>query len=170
MPGSKLPKVLFGVVAFLSIAEAAHDFSSLPDRLASHFTGSGLPNNWIEKPDFFLLYSGLVVLAAAISFLSAPLIAITPTWAFNLPNKQYWLSSDHRENTLLYLDRYFAWSGLILLIFEVFTMHLVFEANLQPAPELPTTFVFSLLAAFVLFTASSTIRLVRRFSNLPAEG
>ena len=167
MRDSRLPKTLFAAFILAALAEAIRDFSLLPDRLASHFTASGFPNNWLEKPQFFALYAGLLLLATAITFLSPTLISITPTWAVNLPNKQYWLSPAHREDTLLYLDRYFAWSGLLLLIFEVCTMHLVFQANLQAVPDLPAGTVFSLLAVFILLSAGSTITLVRHFSRSP---
>ena len=92
MSGTRIPRGLFVAIVLASIAQCVHDFPLLPDRLASHFAASGMPNGWMSKQQFFIIYAVVLVPALVIEFWVSHRIANKPNAKLNLPNKEYWLA------------------------------------------------------------------------------
>ena len=68
MSDTQLPKSIFFAIILVALAQGAYNFSLLPDRLASHFSASGVPNGWMTKPAFFIVYVAMVLIAAVPSY------------------------------------------------------------------------------------------------------
>jgi uncharacterized membrane protein len=164
MSGTRLPRALFFGVALTAIAQCAHDFPLLPDRLASHFGASGMPNGWMMKTQFLALYSVVLVPALAIEFWVSHRIAKKPDARLNLPNREYWLAPERRAETFAYFETFFAWYGCIFLFVVVFAMGLAMRANFDSPPQLPTGPIVADIAAFVLYNVVAVIAMFRRFS------
>lgn len=77
--------------------------SQLPERVATHFNGSGEPNGWMSRSAHqeFMLIFGLafpmviVLLCYASRFLPRGLV--------NIPHREYWLAPERRAETSNYL-------------------------------------------------------------------
>ena len=69
MSGTRIPRVLFFVIVLAAIAQCVHDFPLLPDRLASHFGASGMPNGWMTKSQFFITFAIVLLPALFVEFL-----------------------------------------------------------------------------------------------------
>ena len=136
---------------------------SLPDMVGSHFGTSGLASAWQTKVAFFSVELAIIVLAAIISFGVPRLIAAMPASAINLPNKDFWLSPERREETFSFLRMQMAWFGCALLAFLLFVMELVFRANLQTPPRLNNAAFVPALVAFIAFSTAWTVRFVVHF-------
>jgi hypothetical protein len=136
----------------------------LPDRVASHFAASGIPNGWMTKSQFLMVYAVLILVAAAIEFWVPRSIANKSDARLNLPNKDYWLAPERRDETFAYFNGFFAWYGCVFLFVEVFAMGLAMRANFDTPPQLPTRPIVSDIAGFVLFNAVAVIATFRRFS------
>ena len=165
MSGTRIPKGLFFVIVLAAIAQCVHDFPLLPDRLASHFGASGIPNGWMAKPQFFMVYAAMILPAAALEFWVSPRIANKPDARLNLPNKEYWLAPERRAETFAYFDSFFAWYGCAFLFVEVFAMGLAMRANFDTPPQLQTGPIVSVIAGFVLLNIVAVIAMLRRFSK-----
>jgi uncharacterized membrane protein len=165
MSGTGIAKGLFFVTVLAAIAQCVHDFPLLPDRLASHFAASGMPNGWMTKQQFFITYALVLVPAFLVEFWVSHRIANKPDAKLRLPNKEYWLAPERRAETFAYFDSLFAWYGCALLLVEVFAMGLAMRANFDTPPQLPTGPIVSVIAGFVLFNIAAMIAMYRRFST-----
>jgi uncharacterized membrane protein len=165
MSGTRIPRVLFVVIVLLAIAQCVHDYPLLPDRLASHFGASGMPNGWMTKSQFFITFAVVLLPALAVEFWVSHRIANQPDAKLRLPNKEYWLASERRAETFAYFDSFFAWYGCAFLFVEVFAMDLAMRANFDTPPQLPTGPIVSVIAGFVLYNVAAVIAMLRRFST-----
>ena len=165
MPGTRLPRILFFAIVLAAIAQCVHDFPLLPERLASHFNASGMPNGWMTKTQFIYLYAVVLVPALAIEFWVPNRIANKPVSKLNLPNKEFWLAPERRTETFAFFDSFFAWYGCVFLFVMVFAMGLAMRANFDSPPHLPTGPIVSDIAGFVLFNVAALIAMFRRFSS-----
>ena len=165
MSGTRIPRVLFFAIVLAAIAQCVHDFPLLPDRLASHFGASGIPNGWMTKSQFFITFAIVLLPALAVEFWVSHRIAKNPDDRLKLPNKEYWLAPERRAETFAYFDSFFAWYGCAFLFVEVFAMGLAMRANFDTPPQLPTGPIVSDLVGFVLFNVVAVIAMLRRFST-----
>ena len=165
MSATRIPNGLFLAIVLATIVQCLHDFPLLPDRLASHFAASGMPNGWMTKTQFMAMYGVVLLPALAIEFWVARKIANQPDARINLPNKEYWLAAERRTETFAYFDRFCAWYGCAFLFVEVFAMGLALRANFDSPPRLPTGPIVSLIVGFVLFNVAAILGLLRRFSR-----
>ena len=86
MSGTHIPRGLFFAIVLGTIAQCVHDFPLLPDRLASHFAASGMPNGWMTKTQFLGMYGVVLMPALAIEFWVSHRIANKPAARLNLPD------------------------------------------------------------------------------------
>ncbi len=89
MSGSRLPRTIFFAIIAIAIAQSIYNFPQLPDRLASHFNAYGVPNGWMPKQAFFIVYGVMILVAAIPEFFVPFSIAHTSNARVNLPNKDY---------------------------------------------------------------------------------
>jgi len=164
MSGIRIPNGLFFAIVLATIAQCVHDFPLLPDRLASHFAASGIPNGWMTKTQFMVMYGVVLLSALAIEFWVSHRISNKPDAKLNLPNKEYWLAPERRAETFAYFDSFFAWYGCVFLFVVAFAMGLAMRANFDAPPRLPTGPIISDIAEFVLFNVAAVIAMLRRFS------
>jgi uncharacterized membrane protein len=164
LSGTRIPRILFFAIALLAMAQCIHDYPLLPDRLASHFGASGIPNGWMTKSQFFITFAIILLPALAVEFWVSHQIAKKSDAKLRLPNKEYWLAPERRTETFAYFDRFFAWYGCAFLFVEVFAMGLAMRANFDTPPQLPTGTIVSDIAGFVLFNVAAVIAMFRRFS------
>ena len=87
--------LLLGLV-FVSLVEAARQWSSAPSVVPSHFDAAGRPNAWTSRDGFFALQVG-VTLGIGVLFIGMTrLLKSIPLSLINLPNKRYWLAPERR--------------------------------------------------------------------------
>lgn len=164
MSSTRLANSLFFAIAVVAVAQCVHDFPLLPERVASHFGPSGMPNGWMTKSQFLTIYAVMILPALAVEFWVARRIAKTPGARINLPNKEYWMAPERRASTVAYFESFFAWYGCAFLLLLVFVMGLALRANLAPSPQLPTGPTVVALGAFVLFNIAAIVAMYHRFS------
>jgi uncharacterized membrane protein len=163
MSGTRIPRILFFAVVLLAMARCIHDFPLLPDRLASHFGPSGMPNGWMTKPQFFITYALLFLPALFVEFLAGRKVANSPANKLRLPNKEYWLAPERRTETLAYFESFFAWYGCAVLLVEVLAMGLAVRANFDDPPVLATGPIVTVAAGFIVFNITAAVAVYRRF-------
>lgn len=163
MPATRLPRSIFIAILAAGVMQCVHDFPLLPDRMASHFGASGMPNGWMTKSQFFVLYALLTIPVVILEFWLPRRIVNNPK-RLNLPNKEYWLAPERRAATFGYLEAFFAWYGCAFLLLEIFAMGLAMRANFSDPVQLPTAPIVTALAAFLFFNVVAVIAMYRRFS------
>ncbi len=117
MASVRLPWFVFAAILLGASISWWHAYPELPERVASHFNGAGVPNGWMTKDQFFTLSAFLVALAIFTGLLPPFLISKMNPSLINLPNKEYWLAPGQHDATVAYFRLWFAWFACGLLFF-----------------------------------------------------
>jgi uncharacterized membrane protein len=168
MTGKSMPRLLFWAVIAVAIVQGVYAFPLMPERMASHFGASGMPNGLMTKSQFFAVYALSLLPAFVLKFWVPRKVAKTQGARRNLPNKEYWLAPERRESTFAYFESFFAWYGCALLLLVVFVMGLAMRANLNPQPRLAIRPTIAALITFVAFNVAAIVAMLRRFSAPPS--
>ncbi len=152
----------------ISFLQILHYYPLLPERIASHFNGAGRPNGWSAKGGFLITYLG-VLSSVVFTFLVIPIvIRKTPVRLINLPNKEYWLAPERRDQTFTLLARQMLWFGIATLAFFIGTFQLVIRANLSPEKGFSSSTMWVFLGTYLGFLTGWLIRLFLKF-RIPRE-
>lgn len=69
----------------------------LPARVAVHFSFSGIPDGWSSRTEFLVLFAALILFLPALMLGIAWAIKVLPTSMINMPNSDYWLLPERKE-------------------------------------------------------------------------
>jgi uncharacterized membrane protein len=138
---------------------------TMPFVMATHFGSNGAPNGWQNQAAFFTLELLLLSVCILLAFGIPLLIRSLPMSMLNVPNKEFWMSPERREQTLAFFRSQFAWFGCVFLAFLLIVNELVFAANQTNPRQLNSTEFTAALIAFLLFVAVWTGRLIFYFSR-----
>jgi uncharacterized membrane protein len=142
----------------------AYYYSALPERMASHFGPSGQADGWMSKASFAIFYLVLVGVFSLMFSGMGWLLRVTPNDMINLPNREYWLAPERREQTIARVSRQMAVFGIATVAFLMAVMQSCFLANLGNNQLGPLFFVYFI--GFMLFTTIWTIQMLRE-NRLP---
>ncbi len=137
------PITLVGVFIYLLMTTP-----SLPERVASHFAANGRANGYMSRDGYEVF---ILAFAIGIPLFVVGVVGLLPRvfpGAINLPDRDYWLAPERREDTLGYL---FGWAcslGSLLSLFIAAIHAAVMVANAYEPPRLPGTLFVILLVAF----------------------
>ncbi len=142
----KLSIGILAVLALLMVVQMAYYYPQLPDTVASHFNAMGRPNGWMSKTAFVVIVLAALLLSAAPTVGFALLLPHLQN-AMNLPNKEYWLAPERRDNTLAFVGASMIWIEslvvALLLVINYFVCRLNIDGNNRLAlPMIPTLAVF----------------------------
>jgi uncharacterized membrane protein len=128
--------VFLGLLAICA-GYGVYNYPQLPEKVASHFGPSGRPDAWSTKTAFMIFY--FVMLGVqAILFLGIGFgMSKIPISLINLPNKEYWLSEERKQETVDFMFSYFLWFGSATFIFLLDIYYQCFQVNLGKADSLP---------------------------------
>jgi uncharacterized membrane protein len=169
MQDAKLPKLIFTVLAVSAAIYFSFYYSQMPDVVASHFNGHGVPNGWQSKTAFFGVFVGVGVLAVVVGFGIPRLIAAMPPQLINLPNKQYWLAPEHLTETMSFLKADFAWFGCAVFLLMILAFDYAIQSNLHPDNRPNASRMWYILAGFLVFVVAWMIRMFTRFGRMPQD-
>lgn len=144
-------------------------YAQLPDVVASHFNARGVANGWQPKSVFFEFFAGAVAIVSFLTFGVPALISKLPTPMINLPNKEYWLAPERRQETLAFLNGYLAWFGCAVLLVVATAVNYAIGQNLHPGGPFGAALLLCVLLGFLVFAISSSIRILTRFSRVPRD-
>jgi hypothetical protein len=153
------------LVAAAAALQLLYFYPRMPGIVASHFDGSGQPNGVQSRQGFFALSAGILLLMVTTMGGTGVLLRRIPGHWFNLPNRDYWLSRERREETIDYIGRQMEWFGAASLLLMLVILQMAFEANLTPAPRLEPGPVWGLLGIYFAFTVVWLTRFILRFRN-----
>jgi uncharacterized membrane protein len=161
MSRNTLPLALLVATLVAALAAILITSQQLPARVASHFNAAGVPDGWMARSTYMWSMIGMTLGLAA--FLLA-VFGITRNFpnSINLPNRDYWLAPERRQETHDTIFRYGIW--LTILTTALFlAIHLsIVAANSAQPPNLSHG-VWLILGAFFLLMSAWTFFLIRQF-------
>lgn len=139
----------------------------LPERVASHFGGSGEPNGWTTRGSYLwsvtLIGFGIPALVIGVCFG----IRYLPPSMLNVPHANFWRSArQYPEACRILLDWSFFLGAANFLWATLFHVLMVRANRLDP-PALAPGPVFLLSGAYLLITVLLVLMLVLQFARPP---
>jgi len=161
----KISLIVFFTLLLLCIAHAVYYYPLLPDRVASHFGASGRPDAWSSKESFVKIYLIVVAFIAVLFPGIGIIVRKIPANLMNLPNKDYWLSPERKQETVAVLSRQFLWFGSATLLLMLDIFHQSFRVHLGKAQALDHPWIS--IVVYVVFTTFWSIALIAKFMRKP---
>ena len=137
--------------------------SQLPDRVATHFNGSGEPNGWMSRSanQMFMLAFGLAFPLFVV--LLCYLTRLLPSGLVNIPRRDYWLAPERRKETSDYLVRHSLWFACLAVCFVIGIQYSMVQTNRLTPPRLSTPILLSVAGSFLAGTAVWVVVLFHHF-------
>ena len=166
---SKIPWLVSATALIGSIVLTAIYWPQLPEKMASHFNAGGQPDGWMNKGSFV----GLMVLIqfglAAMMFGIGRLTRVLPPSMINVPNREYWLADERREQTLQDSESMLAWIAAGTSVFLMVIFWLTFDANIGEDQQLNSTISWIALAVYLLGLFGFCFVKLAKYYRIPAE-
>lgn len=155
--------VVFVIISLACVAHALWYYPRLPEQVAHHFGATGEPDAWGHKTQFLVVYL-VTVGVMVVTFLGLGLaLPKIPNSAINLPNKDYWLAPERRQQTLDYMLPWFLWLGSLTMLLLLDIFHQSFQVHLGKATKLNHFWIT--MGAYLAVTTAWCIAIYRRFSK-----
>jgi len=142
---------LFSIVFI--IFQGYSTYFRLPERFATHFDKSWNPDGWSDKNSFFTFwYLSVFALNSMILFVPYLVKWVPASW-INIPNREYWLSTDELKNDCIRRVRgmlfglYF-WVNLIF----IFIYESIIQINIGGSFHFPFWILFVLSGIMLGFS------------------
>ncbi len=162
----KIAMVLVWVLAVAAIVQTIVYYPQLPDIVASHFDGNGVPNGWSSKTEFFVIYFGALVLTLIIFVVLPKVSANRKPASFKVPTRNYWFHPDRVEATVRFIKNQFLWLGVVHILLAFIVIHVVIQANLVENPILSNG-IYWVLGVYGLFVVLWLACFVFKFYRRP---
>lgn len=156
-------KVLMVLTGMAGVIQSIYYYTQFPEKVASHFGSSGIPDGWMPRLENLFVSSAIFVFMTIMMFSLPRLVSILPVRFVNLPNRDYWLANERKEQTIKDLTVRMFIFGSAINIFFIFVTHMVFEANNVQPVKLNENNMLLALGIFMLFLAGWLISFIRRF-------
>jgi NADH:ubiquinone oxidoreductase subunit 6 (subunit J) len=133
----------------------------LPDQVAIHFSGGGVPDAWASKWVHALILL-LATVPLFVLFVSAARLTLgMPEKWISLPNKAYWLKAENRAELQARLGASMEQFGAVLFLFLFVVGLLTLDANLREPVRLNEALFLTLFAAYMLYVVYWLVKLLR---------
>ena len=157
----KVPHIILTILIIAFVGQFAYFYPKLPETIASHFDAAGHANGFSSSLSFFLL-EGVILAFLLIVFLSTgTILRRLPASLINLPNKNFWLAPERREETFAAFDSFFVWLSVSVFALIVWVNQVALSANLVKTDPNPTLFWIAIVACLLFDTILSVLFLKR---------
>jgi uncharacterized membrane protein len=164
----RLPRFLYTFLFLACLLMMAYYYPQMPRRMASHFAADGRANGWQSREAFFVLMLLVASTSAIVAFLAPRQIAARANARINLPNSEYWLAPERREQTMRFISAAMAWFGCGILFVLISGTFLALQANLALDHRFNSDAMLSVLGGFLLGLLGLLVRLVLHFRKVPS--
>ena len=144
-------RVFYIIVLLICVFETGRLWNITPAQMAAHFDIQGNPDRFVLKAEFFWHQLQTMLALVLASLLPQVLLLVMPLNLINMPNREYWLSPERRDETLGRLSSFTAMMfGIILLAIQA-GFEISAYANLQ------TPILFNVQLMLMVMIASFTM-------------
>ncbi len=159
----RTPLTIMVLLVIVAAVQFVHYYGIIPDRLVTHFDMAGRANGWMDRAGFVATMAAIEAIFVVGALLFVRYAARIPTGIMNIPNRDYWLQPERKDDTLRFIWSQILWIETATLAFLIAVTESVFRANMTGGtPSLPSSF-FYVLAAFVVLIVWLSLRILIRF-------
>src|SRR4051812_28869150 len=133
-----------------SVVFIVYTGSYLPDQVATHFDLHNQADGWMARSDYLILTLLSTTVVPTIVSLAIALLPRKFPHLANIPNRDYWLTGERREQSAQYLTSHGCRLGCMVIVMMTGLHYALLLANSSRPPALPHSFIFLLLGGFVL--------------------
>jgi uncharacterized membrane protein len=159
-PAIILTALCAGFVIYLVYSAAL-----LPERMATHFSGDGKPNGWMNRSTDLIVFGALGVGMPLLFVIISLAARFIPARFFNIPHREYWLSPERRTETSTYISRQLLWMGCLVVLFLAGMHYLTIQANRMTPVHLPMDLFLMMLGGFVVGVGVWSFIFIRHFAK-----
>jgi uncharacterized membrane protein len=139
-------RIFYVIVLLFCIFETARLWNIAPTQMAAHFNVQGDPDRFVAKPEFFWFQVQTMLVVVGVSLLLQILSLFIPVNLINMPNREYWLAPERREETLDRINSFGpAMFGVVLLVIQA-----GFEVSVQTNLQMPIHFNAQLMTSVMI--------------------
>ena len=155
---------VFVLLLLFGALQMYYYYPKLPATVATHFNTGGEADAWMSKGKYFGLYAVILYILAALFFGLCLIIPKLPPSFVNMPNKEYWLAPERKEETYTVLTKYMLWFTNATIVFLLAMHYVTITVNLQQNSKLDDLF-WMFLGVYLIFTVIWCISLFVRFKK-----
>lgn len=155
-----LDAILLGLAALAAIYVLDSTWS-LTAPIASQFGAGGRPVRTMDPGVYLALMLGITVLMPLAMRWLIVSAAARGSRLLNVPNRDYWLAPERREQGVAKLRLWFTLLAVLMVAFGLAIHHAVMIANRTDPPRLPDTFFWFIFCGFLVLCALWGIGLYR---------
>lgn len=137
----------------------------LPDQVATHFDVRNQADGWMTRNEYLLFTLLLIMIVPAAVSVAIAILPRKFPQLVNIPNRDYWLSVERREESTRYLASHGRRLGCMMIMMMTGLHCALLFANSSRPPTLPPSLVLSLLVGFLFALVLWVLALYRRFSK-----
>ena len=168
MIGKNISLYLFAILLVILAGISAFYYPHLPAQVASHFDIHGNPDSYSNKNSFFMFEIIILVVVSSVFFFSAYFIKKIPETLLNLPNKEYWLAKERKEQTYKTFSSFMFWFADLTLIFLIYLFNNIFIVNTGGAKGLGA-FSFYVIIAYLAATGFVCFIFIKHFMKIDQD-
>ena len=124
-------KIFFVIVILACIFETWRLWGITPEQMAAHFDIQGSPDRFVPKAEFFWFQIKTLLIVIGVSLPPQVLFLVMPVELINMPNRDYWLAPERRNDTVERLSSFGAMMFAIILLVVQIGFELAVSANLH---------------------------------------
>lgn len=159
--GTTLPTLV--CLTVFTVVFVIYTSQYLPEQVATHFGAGGQADGWMTRHGYVLFMTALTIgMTTLVSFVAGTLPRKFPQWT-NVPNRDYWLAAEQREDSLAFLSAHGKRLGYVIAMMMLAMHYILLLANHTRPPTLPGAKFSAVLMGFVIALVWWIVRLYRRF-------
>lgn len=155
-----IPVALLAVIAALFVIFTS---AELPALVGSHFNFKGEADDWMTRGNYVALMVVFVLVYPALMTLAFTWFPAKFPRLINIPQRDYWLAPERRDESLGFLAFHGCWFSCMLLLLLIGVHYAIVVSHRTQPPTLPLPLFFSMLGGFGVALIVWTVKLVRRF-------
>jgi len=144
-----LRNIFIGLLV-VAILQIIFYYPQMPEVMASHFDGAGVPNAWSGRDGFFALYAAILVMLAVVFLYLPKWSEKRANFGMKIPHREYWLAPERIQQTRQFFRRQMLIMGIVHLLLAIVTIQMAIVANFNESPVLDSR-IFSILIAYFVF-------------------
>lgn len=165
MKTPRTPAILLMALCMGFLIFLGQSTTLLPERMACHFGGGGQADGWMSRTSDLHLIGALGVGLTLMFFILALVTRHMPARFVNLPNREHWLSPEHRAETCAYISGQLLWMGCLLILFLAGIHWLTIQANRLTPAHLPMGLFMAMLGGLLAGVGAWSFNLIHHFSK-----